>query len=95
MSFFDNLFNIDSDNYYGVTGLSKELNSIYIYNNFIKANKSMLLVVSSLFEATNYYQSLLNYTNNVLLFPMDDFITSEALAISPELSLDRVNTLYI
>ncbi len=93
MSFFDNLFNIDSDNYYGVTGLSKELNSIYIYNNFIKANKSMLLVVSSLFEATNYYQSLLNYTNNVLLFPMDDFITSEALAISPELSLDRVNTL--
>ena len=31
--------------------------------------------------------------NNVYLFPMDDFLTSESLAISPELKSIRVNTL--
>jgi transcription-repair coupling factor (superfamily II helicase) len=31
--------------------------------------------------------------NNTYLFPMDDFLTSEALAISPELKSIRINTL--
>ena len=93
MKFFDNLFDIKKDNYYGVTGLNIELDCIYIYNSFIKNKKNVLVVVNSLYEATDFYQRLLNYTSNVLFFPMDDFITSEALAISPELKLDRINTL--
>ena len=93
MKFFDNLFDLDNNLYYGVTGLTKQLNAIYIYNTFIKSKKNILLVVSSLYEATRFYQSLLNFTDNVLFFPMDDFITSEALAVSPELKIDRVNTL--
>ena len=92
--FFDNLFKLDNDFfYYGVSGLTKELNSLYIYDVFKKTKRNCLVVVNSLFEATEIYQRILNYTEKVLFFPMDDFITSEALAISPELQLDRVNTL--
>ena len=35
MNFFDNLFNIREDNYYGVSGLNNELSCIYIYNAFL------------------------------------------------------------
>ena len=46
-----------------------------------------------MFEANKLYQALQNYNVNVLLFPMDDFLTSEALAISPELKITRLETL--
>ena len=36
---------------------------------------------------------LSNYTDRVLFFPMDDFITSEAIAISPEFKSERINTI--
>lgn len=93
--FFDNIFDINKSNkfYYGVSGLSKELNSIYVYDFYNKTKSNCLVITNSLYEATDFYQRLLNYTDNVLFFPMDDFITSEAIAISPELLLDRVNTL--
>ena len=39
MGIFNNLFDIDSRNSYAVTGLNKELNSLYIYNYFIKNKK--------------------------------------------------------
>ena len=36
MGIFNNLFDIDSRDNYAITGLNKELNSLYIYNYFIK-----------------------------------------------------------
>jgi transcription-repair coupling factor (superfamily II helicase) len=93
MKFFDNIFNILDNNCYGVTGLNKELNCIYVYETFIKKNKGLLVVTNSLFEANDMFQRIGNYTDRVLLFPMDDFITSEALAISPEFKSERINTL--
>ena len=93
MKFFDNLFKIPNNNYYGVSGLTVELNCIYIYDTFVKQNGSVLVVANSLYEANNFYQRLLNYTDKVLFFPMDDFITSEAIAISPEFKVERINTL--
>ncbi len=93
MKFFDNLFKVNDDNYYGVTGLNNELSMIYVYDSFLKYNKGMLVVTNSLYEANNLYSKLSNYTNRVLFFPMDDFITSEAIAISPELKSERINTL--
>ena len=38
MGIFNNLFDIDSRDSYAVTGLNKELNSLYIYNYFIKGD---------------------------------------------------------
>ncbi len=93
MGFFDNFFDIGDDNFYGVAGLTNELNVIYIYDTFIQKKKNILVIVNSLFEANGIYQRLLNYTDNVLFFPMDDFITSEAIAISPEFKAERINTI--
>ena len=93
MNYFDNLFKVKNNNYYGVAGLTIELNAIYIYNTFLNKKEGVLVVANSLYEANDLYQKILNYTDRVLLFPMDDFITSEALAISPEFQFERVNTL--
>ena len=95
MNFFDRIFDIQENESYCVSGLNNELVCINIYNAFIKNNKGFLVVASSTFEANNLYQSLLNYTNRVLFFPMDDFLTSEAIAISPEFKAERINTLNI
>ena len=93
MKFFDKIFQIKDDDYYGVSGLNPELNCVYIYNTFLKYGRGMLVVANSLYEANLLYCKLINYTDKVLFFPMDDFITSEAIAISPEFKSERVNTL--
>ena len=93
MNFFDNLFEIDDKCDYNVSGLNKELTCINIYDAFIRNNKGVLVVASSTYMANLLYQSLLNYTDRVLFFPMDDFLTSEAIAISPEFMVERISTL--
>jgi len=93
MNFFDNIFDIRDTKDYCVSGLSNELVCINIYDAFIRNNKGFLVVTSSTYEANNLYQMLLNYTSKVLFFPMDDFLTSEAIAISPEFKAERINTL--
>ena len=93
MNFFDNIFDIKDTDSYNVSGLSKELTCINIYDTFIRNNKGVLVVASSTYMANLLYQGLLNYTNKVLFFPMDDFLTSEAIAISPEFKVERISTL--
>ena len=93
MNFFDNFFDIVDDNVYNVSGLNRELSCINIYDTFIRNNKGVLVVASSTYVANLLYQGLLNYTDKVLFFPMDEFLTSEAIAISPEFKVERINTL--
>ena len=93
MRFFDNLFEINDDGDYSISGLNKELTCINIYDAFIRNNKGVLVVASSTYIANLLYQTLLNYTDKVLFFPMDDFLTSEAIAISPEFKVERITTL--
>ncbi len=76
-----------------VTGLTDELKCIYINNYYDSLNKSVLFVCNSIYESNKFYQALKNYNENVLLFPMDDFLTSEVLATSPELKMTRLETL--
>lgn len=85
---FQNDFSYD-----GLIGLTPELKSIYAKEYFEKNNNSILIVINSLYEANQFYQSMLNYTKDVLFFPMDDFLTSEALAVSPEFKITRLETL--
>ena len=87
MKFFDNLFDLNNRDEQLVTGLNKELNSVYVYDYFNKYNNNILLVTNSLYEANDLYNRLSNYTDRVLFFPMDDFMTSEA---SIELLLIKV-----
>ena len=93
MKFFDDLFDVKYSEDYGITGLNNELLCINIYDAFIRNNKGFLVVANSTYEANNLYNSLLNYTDKVLFFPMDDFLTSEAVAVSPEFKAERINTL--
>ena len=93
MKFIDDLFDINNKDEQLVTGLNKELNSVYVYDYFNKYINNILLVTNSLYEANDLYNRLSNYTDRVLFFPMDDFMTSEASIISPELMIERLNTL--
>lgn len=86
----NDIFNYTDKN---INGLTDELKAIFLAKKYKKFNKTILLVTNTLFEANQMYNNIKNYENNVLLFPMDDFLTSEALAISPELKITRIETL--
>lgn len=93
MKLLDNIItNLDGDSIYGLT---TELKGLFLYKKFIKEKKNILCVTSSIYEANKLYQTVMNYTDKVSFFPMDDFLTSEALAISPEFKFTRLDTLNI
>ena len=74
-------------------GLTNELSLFYVLEYFKCHDSSVLLVTSNLYDANKLYQAMETYTDQVFLFPMDDFFTSVALAVSPELKLKRLETL--
>ena len=77
----------------GIVGATDEFFCLFLNDLLVQKKKGILVVVGSLFEANTLYSSLINYTDKVLLFPMDDFLTSEALAVSPDLKISRLETL--
>ena len=93
MKFFDNLIDVKIEKDMGILGVTDEFFCVYLYSIFNKYDKNILVVVDSITEANLLYSKLVNFTEDVLLFPMDDFLTSEALAISPDLMMERLNTL--
>ena len=76
-----------------ICGFNSELKGMYLDFFLKKKKKSILFVANSLFEANKIFRAVSNHQDNVFLFPMDDFLTSEALAISPELKITRLETL--
>ena len=84
------LKNLDGEKIYGLT---TELKGLFLYKKFKKEDEPILCVTSSVYEANKLYQTVLNYTDKVSFFPMDDFLTSEAMAISPEFKFTRLETL--
>ena len=81
------------DNGLTIAGLTKELNVFFVLELFKKENRNVLILANTLYEANMYYDSLKTYTDDVCLFPMDDFLTSVAVAISPDLKIKRLETL--
>ena len=81
------------DNGLTIAGLTKELNVFFVLELFKKENRNVLILANTLYEANMYYDSLRTYTDDVCLFPMDDFLTSVAVAISPDLKIKRLETL--
>ena len=74
-----------------IGGLNEELKANYIIELYKKFG-SILVVTDTLYEANSYMQSISKH-EECLFFPMDDFLTSEAIAISPELKVTRLETL--
>ena len=93
MNFLDNFIQVDVKKNMGIVGVTDEFFCVYLSKILKKEKKNILVVVNSLFEANNLYSSLSNYTDKCYLFPMDDFLTSEALAISPDLQINRLETI--
>ena len=74
-------------------GLTEELSVFYVLECFKKEHRSIVVVTANLYDANKFFKVLSRYSSDVYLFPMDDFFTSVALAVSPELKLKRLETL--
>lgn len=74
-------------------GLTDELIAFYVLNLFKRDNKNIIFVTSNLYESNKFYNLLKTHTEDCVLFPMDDFITSAVLAMSPEFKLGRLNAI--
>lgn len=91
MEFLNKYFNYEKDS---VTyGLTNELIAFYVLNLFKNDNDNILIVTSTLYEANKLYSSIRSYSEECDLFPMDDFLASVALAVSPEFKMTRLETL--
>ncbi|MDD4035819.1 MAG: transcription-repair coupling factor [Bacilli bacterium] len=93
MDFFKTLFKHSNKGEIGVSGLNNELSAIYIYSLFARNKQDILVITNTLYEANKLYDSIITYTDNAFFFPMDDFLTSEAIASSPDLKMIRLNTI--
>lgn len=93
VNIFDSSIPIKNINNIALSGLTDEVFCRYIDTVYHNNSKSILIVTSSLFEANQLYDTLTNYLTDVFLFPMDDFLTSEAIATSPDLMVNRLETI--
>lgn len=91
MSFLDKIFDINDEE--EIIGLTPELKGLYIYQKFRKESKSILYVTTNLNNASKMFNYIGTLTDKVRFFPMDDFLTSEAIAISPEFRATRLETI--
>lgn len=93
MDFFSKDIPIKNIKNQALSGFNEGLFGRYIENVYESNNKSILIVTPSLFEANHLFEILNSYQNNTYLFPMDDFLTSEAIASSPDLMVNRLETI--
>ncbi len=95
MNLLDDLIKIDNidKKTIGLVGLNDEFFSLYVNKLLKEQKKNILIVTPTLFEANLINNSLSTYTNRSYLFPMDDFLTSESIAISPDLKVTRLETI--
>lgn len=77
----------------GLLGLTDDLLVSYLKKIYGESNRNIVVLASTLFEANKMYQLLVKEVDNPLLYPMDDFLTSEALAVSPDLKVSRLETI--
>jgi len=94
MNIFDDIINIDYNaGKASLEGLSSGILPVYLFDLYKKTNKGLFVVTNTLYEANKLYSSISNYTKDVLLFPMDDFLTTQIATISPELKSVRLATI--
>ena len=69
--------------------------AILVLQNFLHYQKDMVIVKNNLYNATKLYDELKNYLDDsqVSLFGFDESLVVETIASSPELSVQRIETL--
>ena len=93
MNFIDDVLKPIKIESISLDNMSEELFAIYIWKLLKQEKKNILLVTPTLLEANKLFQKIILYTEDTYLFPMDDFLTSEAIAVSPDLLITRLETL--
>ena len=74
-------------------GLTNELIAFYVEEIEKKYNKNIIILTSNLYEMNKLYNSISTRCSNTAMFPMDDFIASKVVAVSPEFELQRLKVL--
>ncbi len=87
------IFNINYRENIGLSGLTDESFCLLVEKWFKESNRSVLIVTPTLTDANNLLNILSSLEDNILFFPMDDFLTSEAISVSPDLMVTRLETL--
>lgn len=87
------LFNFDINKIKNISVSKNEIYNQLILYIFSCTQNDILLVVSSLNEATELYNNLKKYIEDVIIFPEDDYMTKKAIAASPEFTFLRLNLL--
>ena len=90
---YEELFDFDISNIKKISVSKNEIYNQLLLYIFFTSKKNILLVVPTLNEATEIYNEMKNYLDEVYLFPEDDFMTKKAIASSPELLYMRANIL--
>ena len=93
MNFFDIFKNVKFKNNMSLYGMTDDFFSVALANNFLNNVDNYLIVTSTLYEANMLFKKINKFIDDVYLFPMDDFITSQAISMSPEMKLIRLKTL--
>lgn len=91
MDFLKDYFKFDNNT--EISGLTEELCNLYCLSMFKEKKQNIIIVTSSLYEANLLYNGISSYSEDVSLFPMDDFLSSMIVAQSPELKYKRLETL--
>lgn len=93
MQIIEKLFKKYEHGKVGLSGLTDDLLVVYLKKIYEDNKRNILVLTSTLFEANKIYQLMQKEISDPLLFPMDDFLTSEALAVSPDLKVSRLETI--
>ena len=88
---YSKLFDFKINDYKKIYVSKNEIYNQFLLYIFFTCKKNILLVVPMLNEATEIYNEIKMYTNDVYLFPEDDFMTKKAVATSPEMLYMRSN----
>ena len=91
MNFFKEIIKFDLKKNMGLYNMTDEFFCVFL--NYLSFENNILVVVNSTYEANKLFSSLSSYNDKVFLFLMDDFLTSEAIAISPDLMINRLETI--
>ena len=93
MNVYNQLIDLNLEKNMGIFNMTDDFFGLLLNKVFISKDNNVLVVVDSVYEANTLFRSLSCYNDNVSLFLMDDFLTSEALALSPEFKVMRLETL--
>lgn len=78
-----------------IAGLSNSARTLFFASLFEKMRQPLVIVTHNLFQAQKIYDDLIEFADeeDVLLYPVNEMISSEIAAASPELKAQRLDVL--